>query len=74
MHIILKRVYITGMDVQTLSTVMSQDNIEQQASVEMLKKSMDMTKTEGEDVVQIIEKSVPAPLPADTGNLVDLFA
>jgi hypothetical protein len=69
-----KQVYITGMDVQTLSTVMSQDNIEQQASAEMLKKSMDMTKTEGEDVVQMIEKSAPAPLPADTGNLVDLFA
>lgn len=62
------------MDVESLSTVMSQSSVEQQASVAVLKQSMDMTKTEGEGVVQLIEKSVAAPLPKDTGNLVDLFA
>ncbi len=62
------------MDVESLSTVMSQNNVEQQASVAVLKQSMDMTKTEGEDVVKLISQSAPAPLPEDTGNLVDLFA
>jgi hypothetical protein len=62
------------MDVETLSTVMSQSNLEQQASVAVLRQSMDMTKSEGEGVAQLIEKSVAAPLPKDTGNLVDLFA
>jgi hypothetical protein len=53
---------------------MSQSNLEQQASVAVLRQSMDMTKSEGEGVAQLIEKSVAAPLPKDTGNLVDLFA
>ena len=62
------------MDVEALSTAMSQDSLEQQVSAAVLRKSVDMAKTEGEDTVQLIEKSAPAPLPADTGNLVDLFA
>jgi|GEM_PF-4144242 len=62
------------MDIESLSTAMSQISVQQQASVSLLKTSMDMMKTDGTDVVQMIEKSAPAPLPETSGTKIDLFA
>lgn len=66
--------YNECMNIESLSTDMSQGNVQQQASVSLLKSSMDMMKSSGADMVQMINNSEPAPLPESTGAKVDLFA
>lgn len=56
---------------------MSQDNVRQQASVSLLKSSMDMMKTAGTDMVKLIASgSAPGSSmnPDGVGTKVDLYA
>ncbi|MCK9171573.1 MAG: YjfB family protein [Treponema sp.] len=65
------------MNILALSTAMSQDNVREQASVSLLKSSMDMMKTTGADMVKLIASgSVPSSTvnPDGVGTNVDLYA
>ncbi|HAH63221.1 MAG TPA: hypothetical protein DCL73_14120 [Treponema sp.] len=65
------------MDISSLSTAMSQDNVRQQASVSLLKSSIDMMKTAGADMVNLIASgSTPESSmnPDGVGTKIDLYA
>jgi hypothetical protein len=64
------------MDIESLSTAMSQDNVRQQASVSLLKSSMDMMKTAGADMIKLIASgTVPdsSSNPDGVGTKIDLY-
>lgn len=56
------------MDIAALSMVLSQMNVRQDASVSLMKKSMDQAETNGESVVKMLEQSAQPHL----GGTVDL--
>jgi hypothetical protein len=60
------------MDIATLSTALAQTNVQQQASVSLLKSSLDMARSGGADLTRMMQQS--APLPAGCGTLVDITA
>jgi hypothetical protein len=65
------------MDIAALSTAMAQNNVRQQASVSLLKSSMNSMKTAGADLVSLITSgSVPDPSsnPAGVGTKVNVYA
>ncbi len=54
------------MDIPKLSMSMAQSNVQQAASIAVLKKSMDMVKEQGKVISQMIENSaVEAPSTID---------
>lgn len=56
------------MDIAALSMVLSQMNVRQEASVSLMKKSMDQAETNGESAVKMLEQSAQPHL----GGTVDL--
>ncbi|MFD1031462.1 YjfB family protein [Metaplanococcus flavidus] len=56
------------MDIGALSTVLSQVNVRQEASVSVMKKSMDQAESNGDNTVKMLEQSVRPHL----GGSVDL--
>ena len=46
------------MDIAALSMALSQMNVRQEASVSVMKKSMDQVESSGQDVVKMLEQSV----------------
>ena len=46
------------MDIAALSMAMSQVNVRQEASVSVMKKSMDQAETNGQEVIKMLEQSV----------------
>jgi hypothetical protein len=65
------------MDILSLSTAMSQDKVRQQASVSLLKSSMDTMKTAGADMVKLIASSTSPNSSMNSegvGTKVDLYA
>ena len=65
------------MDIQSLSTAMSQSSVQQQASVSLLKSSIDMAKQSGADMVKLIASGSTGNntiKPEGVGTKIDLFA
>ncbi|UJF28472.1 YjfB family protein [Planococcus sp. 107-1] len=56
------------MDIAALSMALSQMNVRQEASISVMKKSMDQAEVSGESVVKMLEQSVQPHL----GGSVDL--
>lgn len=56
------------MDIAALSMALSQMNVRQEASISVMKKSMDQAEVNGENVVKMLEQSVQPHL----GGSVDL--
>lgn len=46
------------MDIAALSMAMSQMNVRTEANVSVIKKTMDQAKTNGQEVVKMLEQSV----------------
>ncbi|WP_281863645.1 YjfB family protein [Planomicrobium okeanokoites] len=46
------------MDIAALSMALSQMNVRQEATVSVIKKSMDQAETNGDSVVKMLEQSV----------------
>lgn len=61
------------MDIAALSIVMKQSQLKQQTSLAVMKSAMDTAKTNGNHLIEMLEKSVP-PQPAHPylGGKVDL--
>ena len=57
------------MNIESLSTAMTQNAVQQQASLSVLKSSMNSMKTAGADVMKLIQSaSVPAAVSKANGN------
>ncbi|RLQ91018.1 YjfB family protein [Planomicrobium sp. Y74] len=56
------------MDIAALSMVLSQANIRQEATMSVMKKTMDQAESSGQDVVKMLEQSVQPYI----GGTVDL--
>jgi hypothetical protein len=64
----------TGMDISSLSTSMSQDNVFGQVGAAVARKGLDEQKIEGQNVLQLIDSSKPAISDNMLGNKVDTYA
>lgn len=58
------------MDIAALSMALSQMNVRQEATVSVMKKSMDQAETNGNSVVKMLEQSVQPHL----GKSIDIKA
>lgn len=56
------------MDIAALSMALSQMNVRQEASISIVKKSMDQAEVNGENVIKMLEQSVQPHL----GGSIDL--
>ncbi|MCJ1909789.1 YjfB family protein [Planococcus ruber] len=56
------------MDISALSMALSQINVRQEASISVMKKSMDQVESNGESVIKMLEQSVQPHL----GGSIDL--
>jgi hypothetical protein len=61
------------MDIPSLSMQLSQNSVQMQAGVSLLKSSIDMMKTNGAGVVSLID-SARAPLAEGSGTQIDVYA
>lgn len=46
------------MDIAALSMALSQMNVRQEATVSVMKKSMDQAESSGQDIIKMLEQSV----------------
>lgn len=63
--------YHLDMDVAALSTALSQNKVQQAASMQVQKLAMDSAEAQGNALVQMMEKVITDPA---LGNKIDLFA
>ncbi len=64
------------MDIAAMSTRISQTNLREQVSIAVLKMAMDGTRSQAEDLVQILEESAKAmelSVQPDLGSNLDLY-
>ena len=64
--------YYSVMDIISLASAMSQANVQQQASVMLLSKTLDSMQTAGAEMMQILPQ--PAPLAQGVGAHIDVWA
>ena len=60
------------MDILSLASALNQANVQQQASVMLLAKSLDHMQTAGSEMMQILPQ--PAPLAQGVGTQIDVWA
>ncbi|MCI1208849.1 MAG: YjfB family protein [Treponema sp.] len=67
------------MDIQSFSTAMAQHNVQQQASVFLLRSSLNLMKTQGTEVIDLVSTGTDqntnySQNPAGVGTVVDVYA
>lgn len=62
------------MDIPALSMMLSQTSIQSQASLMIMKKSMDASTQNGQAITDLVATSTPRISPAHLGQSVDISA